>query len=166
MRRVGGLAIYVNQRSCNPGHISVKEQCCTKNIKLLAVSAQSYHLAWEFSHVIVLTFYVPPLPNAMAVCEDILSTFSQLHLIHSLSPLSPGNSTMPHSLPLFPTSPMLTAIQGTVKHWTCCLPTQKRLTAHHPFPRLASQTTTWFILPHLHPPGTPPPKKVIKPLSD
>lgn len=54
-RRGGGLAMYVNERWCNPGQITVKEQRCTKDIELLVVSVWPYHLAREFSHFIVQT---------------------------------------------------------------------------------------------------------------
>lgn len=37
-RNGGGIAMFVNNRWCNPGHITVKEQLCTTDIKLLAVS--------------------------------------------------------------------------------------------------------------------------------
>ncbi len=45
-RRGGGLAMYVNERwTQDTGHIMVKEQRCTKDIELLAVSIRPYHLA-------------------------------------------------------------------------------------------------------------------------
>ena len=100
------------RRWCNPGHFTVMEQRCTKNIKPLAVSTRPYHLVREFSHVIVFTSQKQPA-----------STISPLSLScrqhnHSPSLLSLGTSTMPHSLPTSPTSPnMLTAIKGTIKHW-------------------------------------------------
>ena len=50
--------MILNERWCDSGHITVKEHHCTKNIELLAVSVRPYHLAREFSHVIVLTVYV------------------------------------------------------------------------------------------------------------
>ena len=39
-RKGGGIAVFVNERWCNPGHISLKEQCCTRDIELLAVCIQ------------------------------------------------------------------------------------------------------------------------------
>lgn len=33
----GGLALFVNQRWCNPAHITVKERLCSPDIELLAV---------------------------------------------------------------------------------------------------------------------------------
>uniref|UniRef100_A0AAQ5Z3V2 CLN6 transmembrane ER protein a n=1 Tax=Amphiprion ocellaris TaxID=80972 RepID=A0AAQ5Z3V2_AMPOC len=51
-RKGGGLAMYVNERWCNAGHISVKEQLCTKDVELLAVSLRPFYLPREYSHVI------------------------------------------------------------------------------------------------------------------
>ena len=34
----GGLAVFVNDRWCNPGHTTIKEQICNRDIELLAVS--------------------------------------------------------------------------------------------------------------------------------
>ncbi|XP_026035054.1 zinc finger protein 2 homolog [Astatotilapia calliptera] len=61
--------MYVNERWCNSEHITVKEQSCTKDIELLAVSVRPYHLAREFSHVIVLTVYIPPSADATAASQ-------------------------------------------------------------------------------------------------
>ena len=43
-RKGGGLAVIVNDRWCNSGHITVKEQVCSKDIKLLAVSMRPHYL--------------------------------------------------------------------------------------------------------------------------
>ncbi|KAI3355793.1 hypothetical protein L3Q82_004360 [Scortum barcoo] len=37
----GGLIMYVNNRWCNPGHISVKTVSCCRDLELLAVSLQA-----------------------------------------------------------------------------------------------------------------------------
>ncbi|KAI3371035.1 hypothetical protein L3Q82_023514, partial [Scortum barcoo] len=50
-RKGGGLAVFVNDRWCNPGHITVKEQHCCKDIELLAVSMRPYYLPREFTHM-------------------------------------------------------------------------------------------------------------------
>ncbi|XP_065808278.1 deoxynucleoside triphosphate triphosphohydrolase SAMHD1 homolog isoform X1 [Labrus bergylta] len=60
-KKGGGIAMYVNERWCNSGHITVKEQRCTKDVELLAVSIRPYYLPREFSHVIAVTVYIPPL---------------------------------------------------------------------------------------------------------
>lgn len=56
-RKGGGVAMFLNDRWCNPRHIIIKEQCCTGDIELLAVSIRPYYLPWEFSHVITITVY-------------------------------------------------------------------------------------------------------------
>ena len=61
--------MFVNERWCNPRHVSVKEQRCTRDIELLAVSIRPYHLPREFSHVIAITVYIPPSADAAAACE-------------------------------------------------------------------------------------------------
>uniref|UniRef100_A0A3P9CG55 Phospholipase A2-like central domain-containing protein n=1 Tax=Maylandia zebra TaxID=106582 RepID=A0A3P9CG55_9CICH len=43
-RKGGGLAVFVNDRWCNPGHITVKEQLCSRDIELLAVSMLDVYL--------------------------------------------------------------------------------------------------------------------------
>lgn len=48
----GGLIMYVNNRWCNPGHVSVKTASCCRDLELLAVSLRPYYLPREFSHVI------------------------------------------------------------------------------------------------------------------
>ncbi|KAF7643915.1 hypothetical protein LDENG_00231260 [Lucifuga dentata] len=35
-RKGGGVAVFVNDRWCNSGHITSKEQLCSKDIELLA----------------------------------------------------------------------------------------------------------------------------------
>ena len=76
------MAVYVNKRWCNPGHITVKEQRCTKNIELLTISTRPYHLVQEFLQMIALTVCVPPSADATAACEDIHSTVFQLQTAH------------------------------------------------------------------------------------
>ena len=56
----GGLAVFVNDSWCNSGHITVKEQVCSKDIELLAVSMRPYYLPREFTQVIVLHCVYPP----------------------------------------------------------------------------------------------------------
>ena len=43
-RKGGGLTVFVNDSWCNSGHITVKEQVCSKDIELLAVSIRPYYL--------------------------------------------------------------------------------------------------------------------------
>lgn len=60
-RKGGGLAVFVNDRWCNPGRITVKEQHCCKDIELLAVSMRPHYLPREFTHALVVVVYNPPL---------------------------------------------------------------------------------------------------------
>ncbi|XP_054872156.1 uncharacterized protein LOC111569300 [Amphiprion ocellaris] len=84
-RKGGGLAMYVNERWCNAGHISVKEQLCTKDVELLVVSLRPFYLPREYSHVIAITVYIPPSADAAAACELIHSVVSQLQTSHPQS---------------------------------------------------------------------------------
>ena len=61
-KKGGGLAMYVNNRWCNPHHISIKEHCCTPDIEILAVSIRPFYLPREFSHVIAITCTSPRRP--------------------------------------------------------------------------------------------------------
>lgn len=153
-RRGGGLAMYVNKRWCNPEHITVKEQRCIKDIELLALSIRPYHLAREFSNVLMLTVYIPPSADAMAACEDIHTTVSQLQMAHpqSLIIISGdfNHATLSTTLPNF--SHYVDCHTRDKKILTCCLPTQMRLTAHYPSPHLAPWTTIWLCCT----PPTPP----------
>ena len=81
-RKGGGLAVFVNDRWCKPGHITVKEKLCSKDIELLAVSMRPYYLPREFSHVIAIAAYVPPSATAEAACDVIHSTVSRLQTQH------------------------------------------------------------------------------------
>lgn len=41
-RKGGGLALYVNIRRCNPGHVDIKISTCCRDIELLAISLHPY----------------------------------------------------------------------------------------------------------------------------
>ena len=64
-RKGGGLAVFVNDSWCNCGHITVKEQVCSKDIELLAFSMRLYYLLREFTQVIVCAMYIPPSANSL-----------------------------------------------------------------------------------------------------
>jgi len=40
----GGLVLYVNNRWCNPGNITVKERTCRQDVELLAVGLRPYYV--------------------------------------------------------------------------------------------------------------------------
>lgn len=77
--------MFVNDRWCNHRHISVKEPWCTRDIELLPVSIRPYYLLREFSHVIVITVYIPPSSDTAATYELICTVVSQLQTLHPQS---------------------------------------------------------------------------------
>lgn len=74
--------MFVNNKWCNPGNISVKEKLCTLDIELLAIGLRQYYLLQEFSHVIALTVYIPPSADAALACELLHIVVSQLQTSH------------------------------------------------------------------------------------
>ena len=81
-RKGGGLAVYVNNRWCNPGHLTVKDRICSPDIELLAVGLRSYYLPREFSHAIAVAVYIPPSANPTSACDVIHSTIARLQTVH------------------------------------------------------------------------------------
>ncbi|KAI3359146.1 hypothetical protein L3Q82_002679 [Scortum barcoo] len=81
-RKGGGLALYVNKRWCNPGHVNIKISTCCRDIELLAVSLRPYYLPREFSHAIVVVVYIPPRADAEAACDVIHSAVAKLQTQH------------------------------------------------------------------------------------
>ena len=81
-RKGGGLALYVNKRWCNPGHVNIKISHCCRDIELLAVSLRPYYLPREFSHAIVLAVYIPPRADAESACDVIHSAVARLQTQH------------------------------------------------------------------------------------
>lgn len=69
-------------RWCNSGYITVKEQACSKNIKLLAVRMRPHYLPSEFTQVIVFAVYIPPSANTDAACDVLHSVTSSLQTQH------------------------------------------------------------------------------------
>ncbi len=64
----GGLAVFVNNRWCNPAHITVKECICNSDVELCAVGLRPYYLPREFSHVVMVIVYTPPSANPSTAC--------------------------------------------------------------------------------------------------
>ena len=81
-KKGGGLAVYINARWCNPGHVSTKISICTKDIELLAVSLRPFYLLREFGHVIAVIVYVPPRADATVACDVIHSAVAKLQTQH------------------------------------------------------------------------------------
>lgn len=125
-RKGGGLTVFVNNRWCNPGHITVKKQICSRDIELLAVRIWPYYLPCDLSHVIMLAVYIPPA-NTAGAREKLQSTVSQLQtkqpqaliLISGDLPCT----ALCHSVQLH--TVMLTGTQGTIKLWTGCMQTSR-----------------------------------------
>ena len=66
-----GLALFIQIRWCNPGHVTVKETECNRDIKLLAVELRPYYMPREFFHAIVVCVYVPPRAHTETTCDLI-----------------------------------------------------------------------------------------------
>jgi len=78
----GGVAVHVNNRWCNPGHITVKERVCSPDIELLAVSLRPYYLPREFTQAIVIVVYIPPTANTSRATDVINSVTARLQTRH------------------------------------------------------------------------------------
>lgn len=74
----GGLILLVNNNWCNPNHATIKERICNEDIELLAVSLRPYYLPREFSVVVAIVVYIPPLANAEIACDVIHTTIAGL----------------------------------------------------------------------------------------
>ena len=81
-KKGGGLALYVSERWCNPGHVSVKERLCTPDIELLAVGMCPCYLPREFTSPITIAVYIPPSADAAVACEVISSAIAKLQTEH------------------------------------------------------------------------------------
>ncbi|KAI4874712.1 hypothetical protein NFI96_009725 [Prochilodus magdalenae] len=77
-KRGGGLAVFVNDRWCNPGHITVKEVICQPDIELCVVGMRPYYLPREFTKVVMCAVYVPPSANADVACDVINSAIARV----------------------------------------------------------------------------------------
>lgn len=72
----------VNNRWCNPGHITIKQRICSPDTELLAVGLWTYYLPREISHAIAIAVYVPPSANATSACNVIYSVIAELQTKH------------------------------------------------------------------------------------
>ena len=78
----GGLAVYLNNRWCNPGHMTVKDCICSLATQLLGVGLRPYYLPHEFSHAIVVAVYIPPSANPTSAGDIIHSAIARLQTAH------------------------------------------------------------------------------------
>ena len=74
--------MLVNNRWCNPGHVTVKERICNPNIELLAVSLRPYYMPREFTCTIAVAVYIPPSADADAACDVINTVTAKLLTQH------------------------------------------------------------------------------------
>ena len=81
-RRRVALALYVSERWCNPGLVSVKERFCTPDIELLTAGMRPYYLPREFTSTIVIAVYIPPSADAVVACDVISSAAAKLQNEH------------------------------------------------------------------------------------
>ncbi|KAK5862920.1 hypothetical protein PBY51_018268 [Eleginops maclovinus] len=83
-KKGGGIALYVNERWCNPGHVTVKERFCSPDIELLAVVLRPFYLPREFHYaiVVVVVVNIPPSADAEVAGDIIHSTVAKLQTIH------------------------------------------------------------------------------------
>ena len=68
-KKGGGTAVLVNNRWCDPAHVTVKELFCSPDIELLVVSLRPYHLQREFTCAIFVAVDFPPSAVADAACD-------------------------------------------------------------------------------------------------
>ncbi|KAI5100952.1 hypothetical protein C0J45_9938 [Silurus meridionalis] len=104
-RKGGGLAVFVNNRWCKTGHITIKEQICCKDIELLAASMRPYYLPREFSHVIAIAAYIPPSADASSSSPTSLCTAISSQTIHYTPnspplPIPSSQHSIQYTLPL------------------------------------------------------------------
>ncbi|XDV29127.1 hypothetical protein PO909_032280 [Leuciscus waleckii] len=79
----GGLVLLVNDRWCRPGHITVKEKICCRDVELLAVSLRPYYVPREFSHIVAIIVYIQPRADPSVACDVIQDTVAGIQLQHS-----------------------------------------------------------------------------------
>jgi len=95
----------MNNRWCNPGHITVKERVCSPDIELLAVSLRPYYLPREFSQAIVIVVYIPPTANVSQAADVIKSVTARLQTLRQSAFISISgdfnNVTLTSNLPTF-----------------------------------------------------------------
>ncbi|KAM7404158.1 hypothetical protein PAMA_004542 [Pampus argenteus] len=85
-KKGGGIALFVSERWCNPGHVNLKERLCTPDIELLAVGMRQYYLPREFTSTIVMAVYIPPSADAAVACDVISSAAAKLQTEQEIFP--------------------------------------------------------------------------------
>lgn len=70
--------LLVNNGWCHLNHVLIKEQICNGDIELLAVSLRPFNVSREFTVVIVVVVYIPPLANVEVACDVIHTAIVRL----------------------------------------------------------------------------------------
>ncbi|XP_062272351.1 uncharacterized protein LOC133978042 [Scomber scombrus] len=78
----GGLVLYINNRWCNPGNVTVKDIICCPDVELVAVSLRPYYLPREFTNAIIVCVYIQRRAKAENACDVIHSTIARLQAQH------------------------------------------------------------------------------------
>ena len=78
----GGLLLYMNNRWCNPSHLTVKDTLCCHDLELVADSMRPYYLHRGFTQAIVVCVYIPPRADAGAACKIIHALSARLQIQH------------------------------------------------------------------------------------
>ncbi len=81
-KKGGGLIMYVNNRWCNPGHITVKDKICCRDVELLAVGLRAYYIPREFNYIVAIVVYIPPRAAAAEACDVIQETVLKIQTQH------------------------------------------------------------------------------------
>lgn len=99
-RKGEGLVVFVNNRCCNSGDITIKEQLCSRDIERLAISFRPHYLPWDFSYI-TMTVYISTQPMAtqhVMPCSPLWAGYKKQHPnglllisgdLNHVSPLSP-----------------------------------------------------------------------------
>ncbi|KAG1655027.1 hypothetical protein GQR58_024747 [Nymphon striatum] len=71
----GGVCLYINESYCHPNNSVIKSHSCSPNIEILTVSIRPYYLPREFSHIVMMTIYIPhqrvATQAAVELCQAI-----------------------------------------------------------------------------------------------
>ena len=103
-KKGGGIALYVSERWCNPGHVYVKERLCSPDIELLTVGMRPHYLPRELTSANIISVYVPPSANAAVACDVIHFAVAQIQTQHPNAIAITGDFnhvSLDKTLPLF-----------------------------------------------------------------
>ena len=146
----GKEKVFVTDRWCKSGHITITEQPCCRDIEVLAVSMRPPYLPPGF----VLSRWLRISPPLLTLMQPVMSCTlwwaGCRHNTHRLSSSSLGTFIRPLDPPLCPPSPSTShATPETIKHWTFFYANTKEAYAvtQHPSPLGSSDQNLFHILP-------------------